>query len=131
MRKGCAALVLSLAGLLAVDCGGTTSPSQNKQEPFSGTVQVGGFAAFPVNLSNTGEFSVKITALSPTVTAIVGLRWGQGGNCEFPIQQNNFATLNTAALVGAVFQKGSYCVAVFDSGLLTVAQNFTIVVSHP
>jgi hypothetical protein len=125
------ALVLALGGCLAISCGGVTSPSQNQQETFNGTLQLGGFVAFPVNLSNTGEFSVKITALSPTATAIVGTRWGQGGSCEFPLQQNNFSTLNTPALVGAVVQRGAYCVAVFDVGLITVNQNFSIVVSHP
>jgi len=125
------ALVLALAGCLAINCGGVTSPSQNQQETFSGTLQVGGFVVFPVNLANTGEFSVKITALSPTATAIVGTRWGQGGNCEFALQQNNFSTLNSPALVGAVVQKGAYCVALFDVGLITVNQNFSVVVSHP
>jgi hypothetical protein len=125
------ALVLALAGCLSISCGGVTSPSQNQQETFSGTLQLGGSVVFPVNLSNTGEFSVKITALSPTATAIVGTRWGQGGSCEFAIQQNNFSTLNSPALVGAVLQKGAYCVAVFDVGLLTASQTFSVLVSHP
>ena len=115
----------------SVGCGGISSPSQNQQETFNGTLDVGGFKVFPVNIGNTGEFSVKITALSPTVTAVVGTRWGQGSNCEFPLQQNNLSTLNSSALVGAIFQKGAYCVAIFDSIGLTVAQNFTLVVSHP
>jgi len=123
-------LVLAAAGYLSISCGGTTSPSDNKQEPFSGTLAVGGSARFPVTVNNTGEFSVKITALSPTVTAFVGALWAQGANCEFPLQQNT-ATLNAPALVGAVTQKGQYCVGIFDVGGITVAQNFTLVVSHP
>ena len=114
-----------------VACGGISSPSQNQQETFSGTLQVGSSARFPVNVGNNGEFSVKITQLSPTPTAIVGTVWAQGSNCEVPLQQNSFSTLNTPALVGAIFQKGAYCVAIFDIGALTVAQNFSIVVSHP
>ena len=122
-----------LAGLLAIGCGGISSPSQNQQETFTGTLQVGGNVRFPVNVSNNGEFSVKITQLSPTVTAIVGTLWAQGSNCEgAQLQVNNFSTLNTPALVGAIYQKGAYCVAIYDSiSSLTVAQTFTIVVSHP
>ncbi|OLC50349.1 MAG: hypothetical protein AUH43_05275 [Acidobacteria bacterium 13_1_40CM_65_14] len=132
MRVGFApAFVLAVAGLLTISCGGVTSPSQNQQETFSGTLEIGGARAFPVTISNTGEFSVKITALAPTATAFVGTRWGQGSNCELALQQNNFSTLNSPALVGAVFQKGNYCVAIFDVGVLTVAQTFTLVVSHP
>jgi hypothetical protein len=125
------ALVLAAAGYLSISCGGTTSPSENKQEPFSGTLAVGGLVRFPVSVNNTGEFSVKITALSPTVTAFVGTVWAQGGNCDIALQQNQVSTLNSPALVGAILQKGQYCVAVYDSGGITVAQNFTIVVSHP
>jgi len=125
------ACVLAVAGYLSISCGGTTSPSDNVQEPFSGTLAVGGIARHPVNVNNTGEFSVKITALSPTVTAFVGTVWAQGGNCEIALQQNQFSTLNSPALVGAILQKGQYCVAIYDVGVLTVAQNYTIVVSHP
>lgn len=124
-------VALILAGLAGISCGGVSSPSQNQQETFTGTLQVGGVVRFPVNVSNGGEFSVKITQLSPTATAIVGTLWAQGGNCEFALQQNSFTTLNTPALVGAIFQKGAYCVAIFDVGALAVAQNFTLVVSHP
>jgi hypothetical protein len=125
-----AAVALLLAGLLGIGCGGISSPSKNQQETFSGTLEVGGIVRRTVNVSNGGEFSVKITALSPTATAVVGVAWAQGGNCEFTLQQN-LATLNTPALVGAIFQKGAYCVAIYDVGGLTVAQNFTLVVSHP
>jgi hypothetical protein len=131
MSLRCAAIALLLAGLLGIGCGGISSPSKNQQETFTGTLEVGGIVRRPVNVSNGGEFSVKITQLSPTATAIVGTAWAQGSNCEIPLQQNSFSTLNTPALVGAIFQKGAYCVAIFDVGALTVAQNFTLVVSHP
>jgi hypothetical protein len=126
------ALLLLAAALLAPGCGGVSSPSQNQQETFSGVVTPGGITRFPnINVNNTGEFSIKITALSPTATAVVGVAWAQGGNCELPIQTNSFSQLNAPALAGAVIQKGAYCVAVFDSVGITTAQNFTIVVSHP
>jgi hypothetical protein len=126
------ALVVVAAALMSPGCGGVTSPSQNQQETFSNVLQPGGITRIPnINVGNTGEYSVKITALSPTATAVVGVVWAQGANCEIAIQQNSFAQLNTPALAGAVIQKGAYCVAVFDSVGLTTAQNFTIVVSHP
>ena len=125
-------LLLLAAAFVSPACGGVTSPSQNKQDTFSGVVQVGGITQFPnINIGSTGEFSIKITALSPNATTVVGMVWALGGNCEQALQQNNFATLNTPALVGSVFQKGAYCVAVYDVGAFTVAQNISIVVSHP
>jgi hypothetical protein len=81
-------------------------------------------------VSNGGEYSVKLTALSPTPTAVIGMVWAQGANCELTIQ-SNFASLNQQALGGPIYQKGAYCILVYDPGTLTVAQNFTIQVSHP
>ena len=121
---------VSLAIVTSVACGGISSPSQNQQTQFSGVLQVGGSAHFQVDVANGGEYSVRITQLSPTVTATVGVGWYQGGNCDIPLQQT-YATLNTAALVGAIYQKGAYCVAIFDVGTIAVPQNFTLVVSHP
>jgi hypothetical protein len=131
MRVRFAALALLLAGLPGIGCGGISSPSQNKQDTYTGTLQVGGRVKHQVDVLNGGEFSVKITQLSPTATAIVGTLWAQGGNCELAIQQNSFSTLNTPALVGPIFQKGTYCVAIFDVGALAMAQTYTLVVSHP
>lgn len=131
MRVRCAA-ALALAGLITVSCGGIVDPSKNITETFSGTIALQEAPkTFPVQISNGGEFSVKITALSPTPTAFVGTIWALGANCEQPIQQNNFSTLNQPALGGAVLQKGTYCVAIYNSGGLTVPQTFTLTVSHP
>jgi len=131
-KRSVALLIAAAAALVSFACGGVTSPSQNKQDTFSGTLAVGGITCFGnISVPNSGEFSVKITALSPNATAIVGTAWAQGGNCDLVVQQNNFSTLNTPALAGAVLQKGTYSVAVYDVGALTVAQNVTVVVSHP
>jgi hypothetical protein len=129
-KRRVALLTLAVAAVVSFACGGVTSPSENKQETFSGTLQLNGNAFFQVNAANGGEFSVKITALSPTATATVGVGWYQGANCELVVQQG-YGQLNTPALAGAVLQKGPYCVGVFDVGFITVAQNFTVVVSHP
>jgi hypothetical protein len=126
-----AAAALTIAGLFTIGCGGVTDPSKNQVKTFSGVLQPGGPRFWQtITINNSGEYSVKITALSPTPTAVLGVGWYQGGNCEFWVFEN-YATLNTTALSGPIYQKGTYCVSVFDIGGLTVAQNFTITVSHP
>jgi hypothetical protein len=127
--RGGAALIL--AGFITISCGGVTDPSKNTVDPFMGTVSPGGPAWIrKLTVNNGGEYSIKITALSPTPTAVLGVGWYQGANCEIRGPEN-VASLNQLALSGAVIQKGPYCVVVFDIGYLTVAQNFTITVSHP
>jgi hypothetical protein len=124
------AAMLAIGGLFTVGCGGVTDPSKNTTETISGVVEPGGNFHKPVEVNNRGEYSVKITGLSPTPTAVLGLRFFQGGNCDFLLSES-FAGLNSPALSGAVLQKGAHCVLVWDLGTLTVAQNVTLTVSHP
>lgn len=125
-------LSAALAALFLTGCGGVTDPSKNRVEPFSGTVSVGGLG--PVHnftVDKNGELSVKLTALSPTPSTVVGLIYGQpnGGVCAY-ITNNDFVGLNRVTFQFPI-QKGNWCVYVYDSGNLTVAQSYTIEVSHP
>jgi hypothetical protein len=61
---------------------------------------------------------------------VLGPIWAQGANCELLIN-TTYAQLNQQALSGPIYQKGAYCLRVYDPGTLTVAQNFTVTVSHP
>src|SRR5262245_45204320 len=65
-----AALALSLPAC------GISSPSNNKEETFSGTLTVGGANPHNFSSGNTGEFSVKVTALSPDSAVLVGIAFG-------------------------------------------------------
>jgi hypothetical protein len=132
MRVSRATALLMFAAVLFGSCGsGPVDPSKNTTETFSGTLDPRGIRTYTVSVNNTGEYSVKITALSPTPTAIVGTLWALGAGCELPQQRNDFSTLNTPALGGPIYQKGTYCVAIFDIGVLTATQNFTLSISHP
>lgn len=128
------ALVLAVAGTLAVGCHGITSPSNNTVDPFSGTLAPGGGVGHFFTASKTGEYTVKITALAPTSNALLGLALVAGNNdgtCSTSIfQQNNFSSLNTQALGGQIIS-GKYCVLVYDVGAITTAQTYTVTVSHP
>ena len=121
----------ALAALVALSCGGVTSPSQNKQDTFPGVLKPGQAIPYKVTVSNGGEFSIKITQLQPNATAVVGTEWDFGDNCDVLVQRNPFSTLNTPALAGAVLQKGNYCALIYDSVGLANDVTFTMVVSHP
>lgn len=133
-----------LVALAASSCGGgPVDPSKNVSEPRSGTLQPLGVsvATPPFTISNLGEFSVSMTALSPG-NVFVGIGWGQasGSSCSLIPGQTNVvssANINRTVLSGQIILRGDYCVAVFDASSafgappLTVAQNYTIQVSHP
>ena len=127
-----AAIAIAGAAILAASCGGINDPSKNTDESFSGTLQVGGQNRHQFTSSKTGEISVKLTALSPTSTAIIGLLWTQtanDGTCVGLLQQA-FAQLNVPAIAGPVSSQ-RYCIIVSDFGGISVPQTYTLLVSHP
>ena len=127
-----AAIAIAGAAVLAASCGGISDPSKNTDEPFSGTLQVGGQNRHQFTSSKTGEISVKLTALAPTSNAVIGLLWTQtanDGTCAGLLQQT-LATLNVPAIAGPVSSQ-RYCILVQDFGGITVPQTYTLVVSHP
>jgi hypothetical protein len=120
------------ASVLAASCGGITDPSKNTVESFSGTLAVGGGVEHRFTSSKTGELAVKITALSPTSDAVIGLSWTQAtndGTCA-GLLQSQFARLNVPAIAGAVSSQ-RYCIVVQDVGTIAVPQSYTLSVSHP
>ena len=130
------AVMLAITGAVAMSCGGVTDPSKNVTETFSGTIQPGRTdTAKPFNVTSTGEFTVKLTALAPVTGTPVGIELDQdpsNGNCQnlLTYQRNAFATLNVQALSGQIFAN-HYCVQAYDVGALTAASTYTITISHP
>jgi len=128
-----AAVVLAVAGLITLSCGGINDPSKNTVDPFTGTLEVGGLAEHRFSASKTGEISVKITALAPTSNAVVGLVWVQAtndGTCTQNRYQQTFAQLNVPAIAGPIVA-GKYCIILYDALGFTAPQTYTLTVSHP
>ena len=130
------AAALAVAGLVTSSCGGIVDPSKNVTDTFTGTVQPQGQGVHPFSTSKTGEFTVKVTSLTPSSSTFFGLILAQGpsdGSCSgnLPIvQQNSFSSVNTPALGGSILP-GKYCVFIYDIGTFTTAQTYTLTVSHP
>jgi hypothetical protein len=134
MMRSLRASVLALvaAGLLTISCGGIVDPSKNQMESFDGTVTPQGFSSHPFKTDRTGEISIKLTALAPLNNVPLGIIWAQAdsnGNCVSVIQ-SSVANLNLPAISGQIFS-GNYCVLVYDLGILTAPETYTVVVSHP
>jgi hypothetical protein len=137
MRIRFVAAFLAAAALASVSCGGITDPSKNQTETFSGTitpVTLGGNGQGPLhnfNIGSNGEFTVKVTAMTPTFNSFFGTYMGTGENCTIGVGQNTLSIVGGQALSGPIFQKGTYCVFVFDIGNMTASENYTLTVSHP
>lgn len=129
-------IVLAIAGALTISCGGIVDPSKNVTTTFSGTVSPGGVdTAKTFSASGTGEFTVKITALSPSNNVVLGINMyqgtGSGTSCSGGlVNQAQFATLNVLAMDSQIL-KGDYCLLIYDVGVLTTTVTYTLSVSHP
>jgi len=127
---------LALAGAFTIACSGVVDPSKNVIDTFTGTIPVQGSATSAFSTSKTGEFSVKVTALTPSTGSFFGVILAQGpsdhscsGNLPI-LQQNSFATVNQLAMSGAILP-GDYCVYLYDIGTFTTPESYTVQVSHP
>jgi len=120
--------------LVCLGCGSVTDPSKNTTETFTGTVAPGGRSdkIHSFNVPNGGEFTVKVTSMTPTFNSFFGTFLGiiQGNDCGL-FQQNQFSTVGAQSLAGPIFQKGTYCVFLFDVGTMTTTETYTLTVSHP
>ena len=132
MRVRLAAALVAMTGLLI----GGLRRDHRPVEEHGRLVQrhahpLGAAVVKKFNVNNNGEYSVKITAMTPTPTAVVGLDLYFGPNCDALVNRNNFATLNQTAFTGLIQQKGTYCVAVFESIALPAPLTVTVAFSHP
>lgn len=131
------AAALAAAALVTVSCGGIVDPSKNVTDTFNGVIPVQGTGpGHGFSTNKTGEYSVKVTALTPSSGSFFGTVLAQGtsdGSCSgnLPIiQQNSFGTANTPVLASGIIP-GKYCIFLFDIGAFTVPQTYTVTVSHP
>jgi len=135
-------LVLIVAALAAVGCGGsTTSPSVAlptatvTTETFTGTVQPLGTNVHNFTVTTPGQLSVTMTQAGPPATISMGLGVGNpnaAGNCIFLSGGTTTATASTttAQLSGTLTASGAYCVAIGDIGNAAGPIAYSITVSH-
>ena len=124
---------LALAVLAA--CGGYVDPSKNQTENISGTIPVAGVSEVKTfNVSKSGEITIKLTSLTPTVAlgTFVGFAWGQvlSGQCQ-PFGGYGPAAVGQT-LVSTSITPATYCVIMADAFLtLKVNEDFVLTVAHP
>jgi hypothetical protein len=127
-----AAFFLALAGAISISCGGITDPSQNQNEPFSGTVAPGSFSVVKFSASKTGEITVKMGTITPAAVPALSLQWlGAGdGSCNGGLFGATVATSNTTAISNQIVS-GNYCLVLSEYVAQTVTATYSLTVSHP
>jgi hypothetical protein len=99
-------------------------------ETFSGTLNPNGGRTHQFTVSQAGQVTATLSALSPDDTISVGLMLGtwNGVFCAATLP-NDAAKLNTS-IVGSA-QTGQFCTRIYDAaGTLTANTDYTITVTH-
>jgi hypothetical protein len=132
---GCRRILTGIVlGSLLSGCSNVIDPSKNAVENFSGVVPVAGQLIKLYSWSKNGEIEVTMTQVTPTPTnGPLAMYIGQadsGGNCFQLAGYAAQAIVNRKVQFG-VLNKGSYCLGIYDPGVLTVAANVAGTFSHP
>jgi pimeloyl-ACP methyl ester carboxylesterase len=129
---------LLLLAPLAAACGDDTPTAPTTPEPipavteqFSGTLTPNGGRTHEFAVQQAGTLSVRLSALGPDDTVVIGLSLGTwNGQVCAAILPNDKAALNTV-VTGTAQNTGLYCARVYDAaGSLTAATDYTIDVTH-
>lgn len=126
-----------LATVALMGCGGINSPSNNTTETFSGTVgPETGASTAPIthtfSANRQGEMWARLTSVTPNNATLVGLAFGEqiGGGCNI-FTNSLLSGLNRDVMVWPLYQRGNFCLRVFNGGGINSTQNYTVQVSHP
>ena len=124
-------LPIILVAVLAAGCDGVIDPSQNAVEEFPGTIEPLGIVTHQFNVSKSGEFEIRITALS-NADAILLMAYGpESGGCTGVTLGSTYRQLNQIGF-GGLIQPGRYCVYLQDDvGTLRGPTTYTLRISHP
>jgi hypothetical protein len=129
---------LLLLAPLAAGCGGddeTDTPTAPTPvavtETFSGSLNPNGGRTHEFAVQQAGTVTVKLAALAPDDTVIVGLSLGtwNGAVCQV-ILPNDKAALNTS-VTGTAQNTGLFCARIYDAtGALARSTDYSLEVTH-
>jgi hypothetical protein len=125
-------LALFVAALGTVSCSLNT-PSNNTVEPMSGVIPVGGVATNNYSFNKSGEIEVTVDTLTPSPSASLGMALGQvvSGTCQLLGAGYVASVAVNRTIEFGYWNKGDYCIQLYDTGVLTVDTSYTGRFSHP
>ncbi len=114
---------------------GSSSPAAPSSPPvtdtLTGTLSPTNANAHALNAAAAGAVTITLTTLTPAVPA-VGLGVGviaNDGTCS--VQLTNSPAAQGTVWNTTVTGSGGFCVVIYDIGLLTQAETYSITVVHP
>ena len=128
-----AGALASLALVMTVGCGSdsTTSPTTTATSPvtetWTGLIAPGGTASRSFVTSQTGTVTITLTSADAPLGIGVGIPRTQNGGCRLAVSQ--LATGGTSVSIPA--EAGTYCVQLFDEGIVVKQAGFVVQIVYP
>ena len=126
-------LTVAACACLLSSCSGVIDPSKNKVENFEGDVAIGNVVTFNYSWDKNGEIEVTMTSVAPTPAngpLVMYIGQADGSNCFQLAGYASQAIVNRKVQFG-VLNKGSYCLSIYDPGVLTAPAHVKGTFSHP
>ncbi len=130
---------LGVAAVLAAGCGSSTSTTTSPSTVTSPTTisWIGNFgpkgsAARQFTASQSGTVTVTLNSLTPLLDEIgigIGVPDAASGGCA--LTQEVAGVPGTDPLITATVDAGARCVKIFDTGLTTLNETFSITLVYP
>ena len=120
---------LALAALGAITTLSSGSNTNKIAATFAGSVAREGVSSHSFTVSKEGTVEVTLTGLHPAPATKIGLGLGTptpAGNCALV---EAIDSTHVAGRIGGTLEKGTYCVAVYDSGDVSSSEPLDYTVS--
>lgn len=125
------ALVALMLWTAACGSSNPTAPSAPPvTDTLTGTLTATTANAHQLSASTGGTLTITLTTLTPAVSAVgMGIGVVSNGQCSLQFTNSPFAAGNVwnASLASG----GTFCVVIYDIGLLTQDETYSITVVHP
>ena len=141
MRRLIPLLLLALS-VIAAACNegdpGIVQPTVNPAtvtDTFTGNLALQGANSHAFVITVTGKIAITLTSIGPPPTAEVGIGLGipVGLTCSLTLGDGTrtTTTAGTTPQISGTILPGTFCVAVFDAGMLAEPVDYTVTVAHP
>jgi len=106
----------------------TPTTTTTVTESFAGAVSAQGKSVATFTVTQSGQLTVTLSAVTPATTLGIGYGTPTGTTCN--LTSSNTATAGAGAQISVTVPAGTYCVSVYDTGLVTATTTFNLTVSH-
>ena len=131
IRHAILAGAVAFIALSGSACGSTATAPDPVTETLNGILLPTASSWHVFSTSSNGEVTITLVSLSPLGNATVGVGLGVAANNSCNLQYTTELFRVGAVWTTTLGNKGSYCVAIYDTGQISQNVNYQLKITHP